>query len=303
MNPTRERSAIVAAWLEEGPNELPESTRRAIAVDVRTTHQTRPSAWAPWRFPRMDRLTLVATAAVAVMALVVGGLVVRPFASDGSNVGGGRPSEPSPSTSSAPASASPSPPRPTTLVIPAMQQTFRSERFGYTVSYPAGWTVWSPAEPGGWSPPDWKDGSSIVDPFDYIESTPDGPRFRAGSAQLPVAMPDVDEWIDEFLTYGDPNCVPPRATQEVINIDGAPGRLWDACGEVEATVVVDGRVYMFTLFLGADRLTNGRQLFDALAATIDLRPEDAPLPSPSPSPESRTVGARLSREMPRDRAH
>ena len=52
MNPPRERSAIVAAWLEEGPNELPESTRRAIAVDVRTTHQSRRSVWAPRWFPR-----------------------------------------------------------------------------------------------------------------------------------------------------------------------------------------------------------------------------------------------------------
>ena len=88
MNPPRERSAIVAAWLEEGPNELPESTRRAIAVDVRTTHQSRRSVRAPRWFPRLDRLTLVAVAAVAVMALAVGGLVVRPFASGGSNVGG-----------------------------------------------------------------------------------------------------------------------------------------------------------------------------------------------------------------------
>ena len=33
MNQPRERSAVVAAWLEEGPNELPDTTRRAIAAD------------------------------------------------------------------------------------------------------------------------------------------------------------------------------------------------------------------------------------------------------------------------------
>ena len=100
----------------------------------------------------------------------------------------------------------------------------------------------------------------------------------------------MNDWIDEYLIFGDPNCVPPRERQEVISIDGAPGRLWDACGEVEATVVLDGRVYMFTLFLGSDQATNGRELFDALAATIDLRPEDAVAPEPEPG--SADVGAR-----------
>jgi hypothetical protein len=301
MNPPRERSAIVAAWLEEGPNELPESTRRAIAVDVRTTPQSRRSVWAPRWFPRLDRLTLAALAAVAVMALVIGGLVVRPFGWDGSNVGGGPPSEPpSPSPSLVPASASPSRPSATAGVIPPMPRTFVSERHGYTISYPADWTTSSPADPGPWSPPDWKDGSSTVDPFDYIEGSAGGPLFRAASALLPVALPDVDGWIDENLTFSSvPGCAPPREEWEAIDIDGAPGRLRDSCGEVEATVVSDGRVYMFTLF-GSDQVTNGRQLFDALAATIDLRPEDAVLPSPSP--ESQTVGARFSREMPQARA-
>jgi hypothetical protein len=106
--------------------------------------------------------------------------------------------------------------------------------------------------------------------------------FRAASAPLPDGLPSVNDWIDEFLIFGDPSCVPPRVTQELISIDGAPGRLWDGCGTVEATVVLDGRVYMFTLWVGSDQVTNGRELFDAFAATIDLRPEDAVLTSSSP---------------------
>jgi hypothetical protein len=35
---------------------------------------------------------------------------------------------------------------------------------------------------------------------------------------------------------------------------------------------------MFTLAFDSDPVANGRELFDALAATIDLRPEDAVAP-------------------------
>jgi hypothetical protein len=279
MNQPRERSAVVAAWLEEGPNELPESTRRAIAVDVRTTHQSRRTTWFPWRFPAVDRLSLVALAAVAVMVLAVAGLGVSRIAPDGGNVGGpppARSASPSPSPSDAP-SADPAP-IPTTLTIPPMQQTFVSERHGYGISYPAGWSS-SPATQTWW-PPDWKAGRSPSEPFDFLDDGDGPPWFRAASAPLPDGLLNVNDWIDEYLIFGDPNCVPPRESQELISIDGAPGRIWDDCGTVEATIVVDGRVYMFTLYVG-EGVTNGRELFDALAATIDLRPEAALLPSPS----------------------
>jgi hypothetical protein len=281
MNPPRERSAIVAAWLEEGPDELPDFTRRAIAVDIRTTRQSRRSIWFLGRFPTVDRLSLVALAAVAVMMVAVAGLAVSRIAPDVGNVGGLPPApsaSPSPSPSLAPASAAPS--GPTTLVIPAMSELYVSGRYGYSVMYPADWS--GAAASQTWWPPDWKAGRSAGEPFDFIDRGGGTSAFRAASALLPDGLPDVNDWIDEFLTFGDPTCVPPRERQELVSIDGAPGRLRDSCGEVEATIVLDGRVYMFTLYLGLDQVTNGRELFDAFAATIDLRPEDAALPSPSP---------------------
>ena len=279
MNPPRESSAIVAAWLEEGPNELPESTRRAIAVDVRTTRQSRRFAWAPRWFTRLDRLTLAAVTALVMMALVVGGLVERPFASDESSVGGVSPppsASPDPSRSEAPTAAL----LPTTLVIPAMSDLYTSRRYGYSIRYPAEWSVEQAGQT--WWPPDWKAGGSPGDPFEYISGEGEPPVLRAASALVPDGLTNVHDWIDEFLIFGDPNCVPPRETQEVISVDGAPGRIWDDCDTVEATIVLEGRVYMFTLYLGSDQVTNGRALFDALAATIDLRPDDAAVASPSP---------------------
>ena len=279
MNPPRERSAIVAAWLEEGPNELPDFTRRAIAVDVRTTRQSPRSIWFPFRFPTVDRLSLVALAAVAVMGLAIAGLAVSRVAPDGGNVGGPPPApsaSPTPSPSEAPSSA----PIPTTLDIPVMSESYVSSRYGYSVMYPADWSAAESSQT--WSPPDWKAANSPGEPFDMITVQNEALGLRAASAPLPEGLPNVNDWIDEYLTFGDPNCVPPRERQELISIDGAQGRLRDACGEVEATIVLGGRVYMFTLFLFNGPVTNGRELFDALAATIDLRPEDAALPSPSP---------------------
>ena len=114
----------------------------------------------------------------------------------------------------------------------------------------------------------------------------------------------MNDWIDDNLTFSSvPGCAPPREDWELIQIDGAAGRLRDSCGEVEATVVIDGRVYLFTLFLGEEQLTNGRELFDALAATIDLRPEDAVLPSPSSSPDPRPSGRVSVGKRLRARAH
>ena len=280
MNPRREPSAVVTAWLEEGPNELPESTRRAIAVDVRTIRQSRHSTWFPWRFPAVDRLSLVALAAVAVMVLAIAGLAVFRIAPDGGNVGGPPPDRSvsiPPSPSLAPASAAPS--GATTIDIPVMSDLYTSRRYGFSILYPADWSVASASQT--WWPPDWKAGGSAGEPFDYI-GFEERLWFRAASAPLPDGLPSVNDWIDEFLIFGDSNCVPPRATQELISIDGAPGRVWDSCGTVEATIVFEGRVYMFTLWLGSEQVTNGRELFDAFAATIDLRPEDAPLPSSSP---------------------
>ena len=81
MTIRRDPDAILAAWLEEGPNQLPDTTRRAIAVSTRTTHQSRLPVWLPWRYPSMNGMTRFALAAAAVVAVVVGG-PVRPQTRD-----------------------------------------------------------------------------------------------------------------------------------------------------------------------------------------------------------------------------
>ena len=65
----------------------------------------------------------------------------------------------------------------------------------------------------------------------------------------------------------------PRRQQPEITIDGQSGRIWEDCpNKIVATVVAGGRLYLFTLL---HERSDARAFFNAFAATIDLRPEDA----------------------------
>lgn len=286
MTVPRDPDAIVAAWLEEGPDVLPESTRRAIEVTTRTTNQARHLTWLPWRASNMNGMTRLALAGAAVLAVVVVGLfVLRPGTDRSGGVGG--PGSPVPSASSAP-SASPLPsasPAPSTSAIPeppvgALSQAFTSPTFGYSIQYPAGWTV----------TPTTGEGPTGGGADDFV-SAAGGWYFRA----LSVAVPDgvvVDDWIRQTLTHSnDAACAPPRDTLESVTIDGREGRILGFCGvplapQIEATVVVEKRAYLFTLYDAQEAASEeeARALFDAFTATIKLNPEDAEgSPGPNPS--------------------
>ena len=75
MSAPRDPDVIVAAWLDDGPADLPSSTRRAISTAVRTTPQSRAGLGPPaWR-PPMSRFLALAGAA-AVVAVAVGGFAI-----------------------------------------------------------------------------------------------------------------------------------------------------------------------------------------------------------------------------------
>ena len=286
MNVQRDPDAILAAWLEEGPDVLPESTRRAIAVSTRTTHQSRLPNWLPWRASNMNGMSRLAIAAVAVVAVVVGGLLIlRPGTDQPGGVGG--PGSPVPSLSAAP-SASPVPsasPAPSPAAIPeppvgALTRAFTSPTFGYSIQYPAGWTV-TPTTGEGPTP-----GGA-----DEFVSAAGGWYLRALSRAVPDGVV-VDDWILQTLQQSDdPGCMPRRDTMESVTIDGNEGRVLGFCGtppapQIEATVVVDKRAYLFTLFdpQEAPSEAEARALFDRLTTTITLDPGSAGgSPNPSPS--------------------
>src|SRR5262245_37918145 len=103
MNLHNDPDAVMAAWLADGPFALPQETRSAISVGMRTVTRRRPgNSIRRVRLPALDlrRLSIVvgATAAVVVLA----GLVLNLWA-NAPRVG-----NPSPSPSASP-TASPMP--------------------------------------------------------------------------------------------------------------------------------------------------------------------------------------------------
>jgi hypothetical protein len=124
-------------------------------------------------------------------------------------------------------------------------------------------------------------GAAPDDGFDLVE-TGLGAFFKGASTEIPEGVA-IDDWIDASLHSRASNgtCMAPRSQQAEIIIDGQSGRISEGCsGQYMATVVVDRRLYVFILL---STRSDARAFFDAFVATIDLRPEDAAVPSSTPS--------------------
>lgn len=74
MNVQRDPDSILGAWLDEGPTDLPDATRRAILTSLPTTSQARRGPLAPWRFFPMNTYTRLAAAAI-VAVIAIGGAI------------------------------------------------------------------------------------------------------------------------------------------------------------------------------------------------------------------------------------
>jgi hypothetical protein len=163
----------------------------------------------------------------------------------------------------------------TAVDIAALTKTFVSPTYGYSFGY---FGILSPAtEP--WDPvnqPPISDrrlgasGAKFWDQFDVVETVL-GAVFQSASTKIPDGV-SIDEWVDASVAkYLPAGCYVPRSQQAEIAIDGQSGRISEDCGPVVATVVVDGRLYLF-IALG------DRGWFDAWVDTIHLTPETAAVP-------------------------
>ena len=166
----------------------------------------------------------------------------------------------------------------TAVDFPAMTTTFVSPTYGYSFGY---------VERGGLAPATdlWDPVNQPLadirfdDRFDAVETGLNA-YFEGASTQIPDGV-SIDEWVDEYVTpVAAGGCGVPRSQQAEITIDGQPGRIAECANRIEATVVAGGRLYLFILL--SDR-SDAREVFDAWIATIDLRPEDAAVPSSTPS--------------------
>jgi len=167
----------------------------------------------------------------------------------------------------------------TAVNYPGLTSTFVSPTNGFAFGYIDRGGL-QPAK-GLWDPvsqPRLDNSGAHDDPFDVVE-TGLGAFFKAASTALPDGV-SVDTWVDEHAA--PVGCAPPRSQQAVITIDGQSGRIAECPNQIQATVVASGRLYLFDLLHG--NRPDARALFDAWVATIDLRPEEAAVPSSTPSP-------------------
>lgn len=163
--------------------------------------------------------------------------------------------------------------RPETAIdFPGMTATFVSPTNGFSFRYhdrgglaPAT-DLWDPRNQGL-----DEFGDRVDDGFDAVE-TGLGAYFLAASTEIPEGA-SIDAWVDEHVSPG--GCSTPRSQQAEITIDGHPGRVAACANRIEATVVADGRLYLFTLLHSRRDAT---AFFDAWIATVELRPEAAAAP-------------------------
>jgi hypothetical protein len=258
-----DESGYIPGPIEVGRGARPEPALPAVTLErVRPVDIERP----PRSRSLAQSFSFILSVAVGV-ALVVGGLAVFDRL-----VGSGASDRRSPSPSSSAATGP-------AFVVAPLSQTFVSPRNGFSVRYPAGWSV-KPATKS------WP--ADIFLPlgnpaFDELQRAGEA-RLVVASQRLGAGQTDAD-WLASFahIYQGAAPCGTAPAASPRVTIDGHSGYLVNVgCPlpadstfstpdiRFRAIVIADGRVYDVQLDGNVDR-----SYFDALVATIRLDPASA----------------------------
>jgi hypothetical protein len=161
-----------------------------------------------------------------------------------------------------------------------LTKTFTSERFGFSISHPAGWVTRPATEPWTSGFPNFEStaGDVIYDP------TRDAGHLWIMVASQPRAGKSGEQWVDEQLT-GLSSAGICEAPREAVVIDGAQGGI---CSSAVTVVSAGDRGYIILLYVSgddpADAGTYDQDWFEEVLATVQLQPEDAVDVAPSASP-------------------
>jgi hypothetical protein len=227
------------------------------------------------------------------LVLIVAALLVMALVATAIMVGGSRPADSSPMAVIPAATPSPTltptpSPSPTPIPTPrpldtSLWRPFVSPHYGLTVSAPADWS----ARPATIAWDLIEDQNHLFAPMDLLGARDGSKLFAAYGMVIPDGM-SSDEFIEAYRAPNverDIACFPPPSTWEQVPIDGHLAGLVDVCYYIEAIVVVDRRVYIFS---GYSDMATDRELFDLFLSTIRLDPTAAepfaPTPTASPSP-------------------
>ena len=289
MNTMRDPDVTLAAWLDEGPTDLPDETRRAIRTALPTTSQARRGPFAPWRLSRMK--TTARLAIGALVAIVAGGGAL--YLLGPSQYGfGGLPPSPSPivvpSQAPSPGQSSPSP---AATLDPTTWATYTSTQYGFKIGQPPGWTV-VPAN-RAWSFA--TDAQDWLSPAEDAFFAPDrSVRVAAWAVpltdpQMNQSWPDLERWVVDYCqrtkntgcaTIHDrvvPLCVETR--------DCHPALLVRFADDVQAFgfggVLPQGKMVVVTVARGESDSTVARyggatRLLEAFLSTMNVWPPAYP---------------------------
>ena len=258
----RDPEAILAAWLEEGPNQLPNATRRAIAVGLRSTRQTRRAPRVPWRPTVMHPFARIAVAASAIV-IVAGGAFSLLSPSNEDVLG------PPPTASQSPSAAPTVAPSatPGASASPGAWKPFTSRRFQYRLEVPAGWVHSIPVDD---LPDDLFPGeeSQFADRWDEpVTGTP----YVMVSVFQP-ARGSIADWMERRLSQLTADC---EASDPIeISIAGTTGERRSATCEGGLTTeivlfVIAERVYTIESSALADDAATGRAVLDHVLETFE----------------------------------
>jgi len=273
MTASRDPDRLIHAYIQEGAEHLQDRVYDAVRAEVDRKRQR--VVIGPWRTPIMNRITAAGLGVAAVVvALVVGIQLLSPPAPGGTGAFPSAESSATPTPSSSVASPSASPAAP-----PALTETFTSERYGFSILYPAGWVTRPATEPWTSGIPDFgkNDGDVIYHP------TLQGDLWIMVASQ-PQGGKGEDQWVDDLLTelISEDFCDTPL---EDVTIDGARGR---ECASSGAAVSAGDRGYLILPYVSGDDpavgVTYDRAWFEEVLATVQLQPEDALDVAPSASP-------------------
>ena len=252
MNTDRDFDAIARAWLADGPEELSDRVLGAVVDDIRHTRQ-RHADRLRWTFPTTSiaaraSVLLVLAALVAILGVVVLG-----------GVGGSGPPSPTPVPS-------------TSFPAVVLSRSFTSDRNGFSVAYPAGWTAtagtasWTPGTPLVWGNP----------ALDEI-STHDV-RLVVASQHLQAGQTPTG-WIQANCALDTPvaECAALPGAWEKVTVDGVTGYRDADGGRPPSTgVAADGVIFSAEVVTGRyayQFVMDGhidRAMFDAFLATVKL---------------------------------
>jgi hypothetical protein len=275
MNDERSFERTTRAWLERGANQAPDRAIQAVLLAIETTPQERDLR-IPWRFPVMNTPFRIAAAAIIGLLIVAVGATYLGGGSSG-GIGGGPAATQlaTPTPSWAPAAPLPSP------SVPALTQTFTSSLHGYSVKYPAGWTVTQATAA-------WPLGKALGPGQAFVDFLLDATALqnataRIGGTSQPLAPGQSAETWMRVYNDGDQSTWPKVAVGDqtgFIVFDGpmpAGGTLVPGGHVFEVAVVVEGRGYDFTLDGNVDR-----DYLAAMLATVVFDPASAVDPTAAP---------------------